>query len=392
MSSLAWIDFDSAERERMQRVLAFFQERESRDELGLGAIRDSIADHLFPGTSTIQTRLRYMLFIPWLFQRLRPRDVSVEHIRREARAMEIRLIDALKQAGESDGIIGSRAGTKLQRLPSLAYWAGMGAWGIRLFPGSPESYFASLRNVRRSSRSGEDDQLSGALERGLLWNPCLPPEPASLLDRAVFQMTPDEAEFIVDRLIANQPSALLTLLARERVHAECDYIWMHPDLADLPTKIRSLIGHAQVFSDLMHGAALLYNLTISEARAEEDWIDRYRNDLAQWADELDMSAVRAWSLPAFWESVAHPAHVVQPAAKRFVSLWLDLVLRSGRSLVTSDEARRLIEERERRLKGANSRYANRSALDRWGGASGARRLGFRWAQARTYLGDLADAA
>ena len=55
MSSLAWIDFDEAERQRAQRIMALFQERETRDELGLGSIRDSIADHLFPGTSTIQT-------------------------------------------------------------------------------------------------------------------------------------------------------------------------------------------------------------------------------------------------------------------------------------------------------------------------------------------------
>jgi len=58
MSSLGWIDFNEAERQRAQRIMALFQEHESRDELGVGAIRDSIADHLFPGTSTIQTRLR----------------------------------------------------------------------------------------------------------------------------------------------------------------------------------------------------------------------------------------------------------------------------------------------------------------------------------------------
>jgi hypothetical protein len=74
VSSLAWIDFDEAERQRTQRIMSLFQERESRDELGLGAIRDSIADHLFPGTSTIQTRLRYMLFIPWIFQSLDHRE------------------------------------------------------------------------------------------------------------------------------------------------------------------------------------------------------------------------------------------------------------------------------------------------------------------------------
>ena len=56
--TLAWLDFNTAERERTQRVLALFEERDTRDELGLGGIRDSFADHFFPGTSTIQTRLR----------------------------------------------------------------------------------------------------------------------------------------------------------------------------------------------------------------------------------------------------------------------------------------------------------------------------------------------
>ena len=69
-STLAWLDFNAAERERTQRVLALFEERDTRDELGLGGIRDSFSDHLFPGTSTIQTRLRYMFFVPWIYLRL----------------------------------------------------------------------------------------------------------------------------------------------------------------------------------------------------------------------------------------------------------------------------------------------------------------------------------
>lgn len=69
-SAIGWIDFDEAERDRAQRLMDLFREQDSRDELGLGAIRDSIADHLFPGTSTIQTRLRYVLFIPWVLRSL----------------------------------------------------------------------------------------------------------------------------------------------------------------------------------------------------------------------------------------------------------------------------------------------------------------------------------
>ena len=63
-SLLSWVDHDSAARERSLRILALFQEKETRDELGLGGVRDAFADRLFPGTSTIQTRLRYMLFVP----------------------------------------------------------------------------------------------------------------------------------------------------------------------------------------------------------------------------------------------------------------------------------------------------------------------------------------
>jgi len=53
-----------------------FTEKESRDELGIGSIRDAIADILFPGTSTIQTRLRYMLLLPWMYRELEKRNLS----------------------------------------------------------------------------------------------------------------------------------------------------------------------------------------------------------------------------------------------------------------------------------------------------------------------------
>ena len=38
------------------------------DELGIGVIRDSFSDTLFPGISTIQTRAKYFLTIPRIFR------------------------------------------------------------------------------------------------------------------------------------------------------------------------------------------------------------------------------------------------------------------------------------------------------------------------------------
>ena len=66
-SSLTWLDFSERERRRALEVIDQFREESTRDELGIGSIRDAIADLLFPGTSTVQTRARYFLFIPWLY-------------------------------------------------------------------------------------------------------------------------------------------------------------------------------------------------------------------------------------------------------------------------------------------------------------------------------------
>jgi hypothetical protein len=391
MSSLAWIDFDEAERQRAQRIMALFQERESRDELGLGAIRDSIADHLFPGTSTIQTRLRYMLFIPWLFRTLEGRDVPEGQLRAEARALEIRLADALKAGGESNGIIGRDAGPRLQRLPSSVYWAGLGAWGIRLFPGSIDSLFISLRGLKRPRISSDSEDAAAGSRAAAIWNPALPQAPKDLLDRAAFCLSADEAQFIIDRLVATHPTALLTILARDGIDAECDHIWTHPYLASFPAPARRLVRHGEIFSHVMHGAALLYNLALSELRGRDDWAADYRDRIAAWAAELDLSVVRNWSLADFWDAVEHPAHRIRPTAKRFVTQWLELVVDGTTQIASAPAARQLVEERERRLKTSQSRYTNHAVRDRWTGASGVERLNFRWNQARSHLRDLAHA-
>ena len=91
-STLAWIDHDSTARERTLRILSLFQEKESRDELGLGSVRDSFADQFFPGTSTIQTRLRYMLFVPWIYHSLEEKRLPAKSFAIQADLLERNLV------------------------------------------------------------------------------------------------------------------------------------------------------------------------------------------------------------------------------------------------------------------------------------------------------------
>ena len=58
-ATLTWLDLTASDRDRMRQVLDLFKEQGTVDEMGLGNLRDALSEALFPGTSTIQTRLRY---------------------------------------------------------------------------------------------------------------------------------------------------------------------------------------------------------------------------------------------------------------------------------------------------------------------------------------------
>ena len=114
-SRFGWVDFAEEDRQRMLDVVQLFRERDTRDELGIGTIRDSFSDYFFPGTSTIQTKVRYMLFIPWIYVDLERKKVSSSTIAEKTRTKEIRLIFALLEGGEKEGVIGGEAKKSLKR-------------------------------------------------------------------------------------------------------------------------------------------------------------------------------------------------------------------------------------------------------------------------------------
>src|SRR5205085_1481129 len=99
-SSFAWLDFSETDRQRALDVVDLFREKGTVDELGIGTIRDAIADLLFPGTSTIMTRAKYYLLVPWVYRRLEEREVKSSEAAHVAKQDEITTIKALLAAGE----------------------------------------------------------------------------------------------------------------------------------------------------------------------------------------------------------------------------------------------------------------------------------------------------
>ncbi|SOY78683.1 conserved hypothetical protein [Cupriavidus taiwanensis] len=395
-SSISWLDHDSIARERSLRLLSLFSEREARDELGIGGIRDSIADQLFPGTSTIQTRLKYMLFVPWLYASLESRGIAGSAFPTAGRQAESRLLSELIKNVPTDewGIIGREAGSALKRLPSSVYWAGMGAWGLRRFAGTQQQYFAQaerIRALRKARRRRDDGEEHDGDAPGSAWQSRLIElMPKAFPDGADLSLTRDESALLLDQWRLAQPDSLLTWLALDAAKTgnlpQADWIWAHPRAAEFPCHIRSLLEHARRFSALVEGAALLYNLQLSELSKREERVEEYSGRLADWSEQ-HAPQLNGWDLSNFWPLVLNHGHRISGETRKFVQSWLDAVVEAGRSVGELKVARQLIEARETHLKDGRSRFTNRAALNQWGGSSGLQRLGYRWPTASSFLAE-----
>lgn len=399
ISSFTWLDYSEHERRKMVEVIRAFSEQGTRDELGVGTIRDGIADLLFPGTGTVQTRARYFFFIPWLYQELEQRQASSRDIPTEERKRETELIYALEKGGErGTGVIGVEARDKLKRLPSNIYWQGLGAWGIRRFPGSQDQYHRSLDSwYRQKSECPVADKGESSAGKGPTtnWHPGLPQPEKGWRWSTQFKLTHTEARFLQDGISNFTDGSLLAhLVSLEKQLAEAEFCWSSEAYRDFPKLNRDKVDHARAFSEVIHGAALLYNLLLAEKADQVEWVSGYQDEMEAWGDILAArsSPIGEWDVSSFWGMIEGCGIRVPKRTRSFLNEWMQMVqvARKPKSLRDNQAARRLIRDREIDLKKGLARLENPRALELWTGAAGTGRLDFRWGISRILVNDILE--
>ncbi|GAB3032805.1 hypothetical protein GCM10011376_26010 [Nocardioides flavus (ex Wang et al. 2016)] len=390
VSTFGWLDTDSEQRRKMLEVVDLFKEEGTVDELGIGSIRDALADSLFPGTSVLHTRLRYVMFIPWLMQQAAHKPSPTE-MSAEFRTLEYRLIGSLMAGGEELGVIGNRARNNLKRMPSGMYWAALGSWQIRQGDFSTEGYFRRQHDYRQlSTRTVKaDDPEARELLPGSGLDPHVPPAPNDWLKAVDFQLTGEEEQYLSDQIATATQGSMLAWLIRNPPRNEPNFVWDIDNLHQAPEHLRDLADHARRFSVVIHGAALMYNLLLARRRRDDSLVAGYVDRLDQWESELliPSRALEGWSRADWWATIQRKNPRLRQPTMQFVNRWIDL-LEAGDSPASSRTAADLIFTRERQIKGGRARLVNQSALDRWSGESGTGRHSFRWPIARAHLGDL----
>ena len=392
--TLTWLDLTANDRDKMRQVLDLFNEQGTVDEMGLGSLRDAFSEALFPGTSTIQTRLRYVLFIAWTYQRLETRRIAVADVATRLRSAELDLVGPLEQNGDSEGTIGVRARGSLSRLPSSVYWTALVRWGIFLHEQSQgwyHTHFARLTYGRDGGVAADDPGVIWTRQPN--WHPRLPGPPGSFPGEASFVLTRGEAEFLRGRLEERCPGTLLAWLARTGSDAPSDgCFWNDSAATEASEEIRDTIELARRFSLHVEAMPMLYNLLLAERRGSEDGgddelVEQYRAELAKWAGR---EAKEDYYDPnGLWRFVVSRGVRLPSPQRRFVESWSRRLAEIAPHAIADDRRlRTLIENRERQLKGRRARLVNPGRLLDWNGRVGIGRMNFRWHRVRQLLFDL----
>ena len=361
---LGWIDFSKEDRQKALDVISLLSEQGAVDELGIGIVRDAFANYFFPGTSTIQTRAKYFLIVPYILRDAVDgrygKDVNriLRAIDTEEKECGIKLLESNPKA---EGVIGTRVLPKgwVARKPSDIYWNGIRTYGIFCDYGLSIPEYVSLAvklNTQKSSaklgnrndeaeENEKDDSDAGDIMNVSFWN--LPIYHDNWRDNLTIELTNEEAFYLDKQIQKGAKGTLLEYVLKNRIDMNKyeDFVSMAADLSEkVEEKLSYMMKLACEFNNLVYMARVRFNVMLSEEENEvavSEW-DRLKPQVKRRAN-VDLSAV-------FNKLELH-----NPGTYLFLSK-----LQEAFKALDIDAADELIKKRERQLKGINRAKLNRT--------------------------------
>ena len=389
---LGWIDFSKEDRQKALDVINLLSEQGAVDELGIGIVRDAFANYFFPGTSTIQTRAKYFLIVPYILRDAVDgrygKDVNriLRAIDTEEKECGIKLLESNPKA---EGVIGTRVLPKgwVARKPSDIYWNGIRTYGIFCDYGLSIPEYVSLAvklNTQKSSaklgnrndeaeENEKDDSDAGDIMNVSFWN--LPIYHDNWRDNLTIELTNEEAFYLDKQIQKGAKGTLLEYVLKNRIDMNKyeDFVSMAVELSvKVEEKLAYMMKLACEFNNLVYMSRVRFNVMLSEEENEvavSEW-DRLKPQVKRRAN-VDLSAV-------FNKLELH-----NPGTYLFLSK-----LQEAFKALDIDAADELIKKRERQLKGINRAKLNRTKEfdhSKWVGGG---ELDYRFSNARRIINDI----
>lgn len=390
---LGWIDFSKSERNKILSILDRLSEKETLDELGIAPVRDGFANIFFPGTSTIQTRAKYFLIVPYALKDLeRSDETNPNKVLREFDEIEMSCAQKLLDNGsDAERIIGSRSlnqGKWVKRTPADIYWAGLRNYEI--FTGGTLSLteyiraFCALKKQKTSLKSlgsrndnfeetEGDDKDAGGLFKKQFWN--ILDYSDKWMDDLEIKLTSSEGEFLKQQIIQSFPESMMAFILKnnmtELLESE-DFASLDSLIHLFPVDIQNDYRLARKFSDFIYVVRTIYNIILSNGenqKANSEWTSM-RDNLKEYSD-VDLEAIFT-------------------RLQLFNNPNLCNFLRNEKSSMLAndlEEMKNEIRKRERYLKGNRARTMHPGEFDTdawYGGGT----LGYRYSNAKIIMHDI----
>jgi len=376
-----------------------FSQSETVDELGGRQAFVVIADELFPGTSVLHTRARYLVFIPWLCRLAAAKPNPRANLDRLERTLIGRFLedDTVAASDRLQGLVGGRTGVKVKQLPSTAYWSGLTRWEILQRPGTiNDALLSTAADLRRRS---DADEL--AERNPSTWHPGVGVAPKQFLEGTIdggFELRAEEAAWLLERWQQTAQGSLLTHLAEATAPlASAPAPWLEPASLSASPAMRSVLEDAERFSLALEGGQRLYQLLVAEeyvrsglSGVEVD-LDGIRSLIDGW---VERAAARSelfdgWESRAFWSFLRSRNPRISPATEGFFDCWFNVLCHASFDRLADDHGlRQVVTDREVALKKpAQSRLKNPKMLAAWR-ANDPPPVTYRWAQVQQLVRDV----
>lgn len=299
-SKIGWIDFSPSQKSRVKRFMDMIDAGGMLDELGVGVIRDSISNEIFPGFSTLYTRAKYFFITPyilldWYSQcRKNHKQDGVEYFNEvERKVNEIISQYFEKSQNNDESYFGKRTrGGELRRQPSEVYWNGIkrlklvDTERLKLVDSA-----GSLEQMLNHKPYANDELRSNDKGNGIVTEPgeqeasslvCVPPFPNwyKYIEENGLKLHEREVETLKQHLLDNVPDSLPALLVKKReiwnvyksvkdskIEADALYNPMILFIKNVVDKISSQtlknnLVQAHNFSLFMYGPHIAYNISL----------------------------------------------------------------------------------------------------------------------------------
>lgn len=383
---IGWIDFSKTERNKVLSILDLLGERGVLDELGIAQIRDAYSDLFFPGTTTIQTRAKYFLIVPYAFRDLEFNNkYTYSKLRRAFDDCEEMCAHIfLENNPDESGVVGKniiQRGSWVKRTPASIYWAGLRKYGIFKGKMSIDQYIKYItiqkqeksNNVNMGNINDEthDDRNAGDTQKIHYFN--IPTYNRDWMNDLKMELTYDEGQFLKNQIIESCPDSLLGHVLKNDIKKFVD-ISTFDDLKIIinrfPEDIQGNFFMAKSFSDFIFAQRVVYNMIVSDNK------NKRANELFS---SLDFNSASQIDI----DNIMNSLKIFNPYLRKF--------LKDSREAMKSDDLdklRDIICAREVFLKGVNrskTAHPGEYGTDRWFAGE---YLDYRFTIAKTIVNDI----